>query len=113
VHQLLSLPPISIRHIFSLPLFSLVLLKSGKMKLTFKVPKTCSLGPHSHRLLTIIEIQDLKQEKFVIDVEPSETVRFFPLPQLGGVIECGAHLFRFARSRSKSPRRKPNMTQSA
>lgn len=54
MHQLLSLSPISIRHLLSLPLFSLVLLQSGKMKLTFK---------------------DLKQEKFVIDVEPSETVR--------------------------------------
>lgn len=61
--------------------------------------KTCPWGPYSHRLLTIINLKDLKQEKFVIDVEPSETVCLFPSPQLPSVIECGAHLFRFARSR--------------
>lgn len=86
-------------HFPSLPFFSPILPKKWQNEAHLQGRKTCPWGPHSHRLLTIINLQDLKQEKFVIDVEPSETVRLFPSPQLPSVIECGAHLFRFARSR--------------
>ncbi|KAJ5584036.1 Ubiquitin supergroup [Penicillium hispanicum] len=48
------------------------------MKLTFKVRPTSALPRHftSNNMLTVASRgQDLKQEKFVIEVEPSETVR--------------------------------------
>jgi hypothetical protein len=44
----------------------------GKMKLSFRVCfRTCT----SSMMLTLPSFQDLKQQKFTIDAEPSETVR--------------------------------------
>jgi len=46
------------------------------MKLTFKV---CMAGVHLVRpsMLINLSYQDLKQQKFVIEAEPSETVRCY------------------------------------
>lgn len=45
------------------------------MKLTFKVRGTGKRRPNSTLATDTIILQDLKQQKFVIEAEPSETVR--------------------------------------